>query len=111
MYKIIIAERDIQNIRQLQGIITKEYRNCQITNIVGSSREVIELLDKEDTDIDIAIINVRLTGINGLQAIKRIRQKNVETRILILSEFGYLEFAKEAIRLKAESYTDRKSVV
>lgn len=104
MYKIIIAERDIEYIRQLQGIITKEYRNCQITHVVGSSREVIELLDKEDTDIDIAIINVRLTGINGLQAIKKIRQKNVETHILILSEFGYLEFAKEAIRLKAEGY-------
>jgi two-component system, response regulator YesN len=104
MYKIIVAERDIGYIRQLQGIITKEYKDCQITNIVGSSREVIELLDKEETDIDIAIINVKLTGVNGLEAIKKIRQKNVETHIIILSEFGYLEFAKQAIRLKAESY-------
>ncbi|WP_455714608.1 response regulator [Anaerosporobacter sp.] len=104
MYKVIIAERDMEYIRQLQGIITKEYRDCQIINIVGSSREVIELLNHEDTDIDIAIINVKLTGVNGLEAIKKIRQKNVETRIIILSEFGYLEFAKEAIRLKADSY-------
>lgn len=104
MYKIIIAERDIEYIRQLQGIITKEYKDCQITNIVGSSREVIELLDKEDTDIDIAIVNIKLTGFNGLEAIKKIRQKNVETRIVILSEYGYLEFAKQAIRIKVESF-------
>lgn len=104
MYKVLIAEREREYVDQLRGIINREYRNCTITNIVGTSREVIDLLGKEDSDIDIAIINVKLTGVNGLQAIKKIREKNIETRILMLSEFSYLEFAQEAIRLKVDNY-------
>ena len=104
IYKVLIAEREREYVDQLRGIINREYRNCEITDIVGTSREVIELLRKEDSDIDIAIINVKLVGINGLQAIKKIREKNIETRILMLSEFSYLEFAQEAIRLKVDNY-------
>ena len=61
MYKVLIAERDMKYVDQLRGIINREYRNCQITGIVGSSREVIEILGKENSDIDVAIINVKLT--------------------------------------------------
>jgi two-component system response regulator YesN len=104
MYKVLIAERDIEYVDQLRGIINRDYRNCQITDIVGSSREVIEILGKENSDIDVAIINVKLTGVNGLEAIKKVRQKNFDTRILVLSEFSYLEFAQEAIRLKVDNY-------
>lgn len=104
MYKVLIAEREREYVDQLRGIINREYRNCEIMYIVGTSREVIELVGKEDSDIDIAIINVKLTGVNGLQAIKKIREKNIDTRILILSEFSYLEFAQEAIRLKVDNY-------
>ena len=104
MYKLLIAEREMKYVDQLRGIINREHRNCEITDIVGSSREVIELLRRENSDIDVAIINVKLIGVNGLQAIKKIREKNIETRILILSEFSYIEFAQEAIRLKVDNY-------
>lgn len=104
MYKVLIAERERKYVDQLKGIINREYRNCEIADIVGTSKEVIELLGKEDSNIDIAIINIKLTGVNGLQAIKKIREKNIEIRILILSEFNYLEFAQEAIRLKVDNY-------
>lgn len=104
MYKILIAEREQEYVDQLKNIINLEYSNCEITHIVGSSREAIEHLGREDSDIDVAIINVKLTGVNGLQTIKKIREKNIETRILILSEFSYLEFAQEAIRLKVDNY-------
>lgn len=104
MYKVLIAEREMKYVDQLKDIINRKFRNCTVSAIVDSSREVIDLLGKEDSDIDVAIIDVKLTGINGLQAIKKIRQKNVETRILILSELNYLEFVQEAIRLKVDNY-------
>ncbi|WP_310601904.1 response regulator transcription factor [Anaerosporobacter sp.] len=104
MYKIVIAERDSNYIEQIKGIIDREYRNCEITHIVDSSEATIELLAKEDSWIDIAIINIKLVGTDGLQTIRRIKKKNIETRIIVLSEFNYIEFIQEALRLKVDDY-------
>ncbi|WP_167957767.1 helix-turn-helix domain-containing protein [Anaerosporobacter faecicola] len=104
MFKILIAERNSEYIQMIKNMIDHSYPNCEVAHIVGTSREVIELLAKDFSGIDIAFINIEITGVNGLQAIRKVRKKNLETRIIILSEYSYLAFAREAIRLKADEF-------
>ena len=48
---------------------------------------------------DIVLMDINLPGINGLDTIKQMRQKNVDLRFVIISAHSQFAYAQEALRL------------
>jgi DNA-binding NtrC family response regulator len=57
------------------------------------------LRSADSTDYDIALIDLNLPGINGMEFFEKLRQRTADTQVIILTAFGDLETAREAIRL------------
>ncbi|WP_237699142.1 response regulator transcription factor [Caldicellulosiruptor kronotskyensis] len=53
---------------------------------------------------DVALIDIRIPGIDGLLLIQRLREKNISTKIIILSGYSEFEYARKAVELGVESY-------
>ena len=73
--------------------------------LVGSAESGDRALKslKED-DFDLVLLDLRMPGIDGVEVMGEIRKLHPDTRIIIITGFGTLESAIEAIRFGAQDY-------
>jgi two-component system response regulator YesN len=99
---LVIAD-DEDFIRQgLIEIVSDKQFN---TNLVGTAANGTEALSLIQTmQPDIAIIDIKMPGIDGLEVIRLSREANCKTRFLILSGYNDFSFAQKAIKYDAKEY-------
>lgn len=89
-------------IESVRHIVENEFSNISIIATARSGREAIEktLTIKPD----IILMDIRMPGINGLDAIKEIKKSHNYVKIVIISAYEYFEYAKQAVELEASEY-------
>lgn len=102
MYKIMLADDEGIVIDSMKFIIEKEFGDeCEI-EFAKTGRSVIELA--ENFRPDIAIMDIQMPGINGIEAMKEIRQSNRNVIFIVMSAYDKFDYAKEAIKLGVLEY-------
>lgn len=102
MYKIMLADDEGIVIDSLKFIIEKEFGDICAVEYAKTGRSVIELA--ESFRPDIAIMDIQMPGINGIDAMKEIRQTNTNTVFIVMSAYDKFDYAKEAIKLGVLEY-------
>ena len=82
----------------IQGYFGDEIEIWQAKN----GREAIEVFQEQNCRI--AILDISMPGINGLDAAEEIRQKDAECSIIFLTAYDEFDYAKRAIRVHALDY-------
>lgn len=75
----------------------------QVT-LASSGEEALALARKQTPGFDIAILDLRLPGIDGLQVLDGIRQISDETVVILITGYGTLETAINALRKGAYDF-------
>lgn len=105
MYKIMLADDEGIVIDSLRFIIEKEFKDqCQI-EFAKTGRNVIELA--EHFRPDIAFMDIQMPGINGIEAMREIRENNANTIFIVMSAYDKFDYAKEAINLGVLEYLNK----
>jgi len=68
----------------------------------GEGREALELIEKHRPDV--ALLDIGMPGLNGLEVAKRTPQASPRTRIIILSMHADPAYVKKALRAGAVGY-------
>ncbi|ABR48966.1 response regulator receiver protein [Alkaliphilus metalliredigens QYMF] len=102
MVKILIADDEHIVIESLQFIIEKYIENVEIVGSAKSGREAIE--KALITSPDIILMDIHMPGINGIEAIKQIKENNVDAMFVIITAYEYFQYAKEAVNLGVYEY-------
>lgn len=102
MFKVMIADDEKVAIDSLRFIIEKNFTDVEIVSTARSGREAIE--NVEEIVPDILFMDIRMPGINGIEAIREIRQHHKQIVIIVLTAFDQFEFAKEAANLGVMEY-------
>ena len=68
----------------------------------GDGREALELIAKHRPDV--ALLDIGMPGLNGLEVAKRTPQASPETRIIILSMHADAAYVKKALRAGVAGY-------
>ena len=92
MYKIMLADDEGIVIDSLRFIIEKEFGNQCIIESAQTGRSVIELA--ENFRPDIAFMDIQMPGINGIEAIKEIKELYANTIFIILSAYDKFRSAR-----------------
>ena len=105
MYKIMLADDEGIVIDSLKFIIEKNFPDkCQVES-AKTGRKVIELA--ETFRPDIAVMDIQMPGINGIEAMKEIREMNRSTIFIVMSAYDKFDYAKEAINLGVLEYLNK----
>ena len=80
------------------------------TDAFGNGNE--GLLSLSQNKYDLALLDIMLPGINGLEILKRIRQdeKNKDLAVILLTNLGQDSVIKEGLALGAKEYIIKASV-
>lgn len=101
-YKIMLADDEGIVIDSLKFIIEKEFGDSCTVEFAKTGRSVIELA--ENYRPDIAIMDIQMPGIGGIEAMREIRATNQSVVFIVMSAYDKFDYAKEAIRLGVLEY-------
>ncbi|HET7657469.1 MAG TPA: response regulator [Bacillales bacterium] len=89
--KILIVD-DQYGIRALLKEIlqTAGYKTCEAANGV----QALSIVEKEDPGL--VLLDMKIPGMNGLQILKRVKEKSKDTKVVIMTAYGELEMIEEA---------------
>lgn len=102
MYRILIAD-DEPIERTVVAKILQKYLGDQLEIFVAENgREAVQLFFENDCQI--ALLDIEMPGVNGLEAAEQIRRRNSDAGIIFLTAFDEFDYAKRAISVRALEY-------
>ena len=97
--KILIVDDDKGVCESLEELLRMEEFQA---DSAGSGEIALEALSGEKYDL--VLLDIRMPGIDGVEVMHEIRKYHPDTRIIIITGYGSLESAIEAIRSGAQDY-------
>jgi DNA-binding NtrC family response regulator len=96
---VLIVDDEV-NIRN--ALVTLLERKGYQARGVGTAEEALDLL--ESTGMDLVITDLRMPGIGGMEFVRRLHAKWPCTEVVVMTAYGSIETAVEAMRSGAYDY-------
>ena len=101
MYRLLVADDEIIERKVLLKTLQKEFRGTMRAFQAENGRKLWRYMKKK---IQIAILDIEMPGINGIQAAEKIERKDKNCCIIFLTAYDEFSYAKKAITVRALDY-------
>ncbi|OOM77174.1 response regulator [Clostridium sp. BL-8] len=102
MMKLLLADDEKYDRETLKYIIKDKFSEELEIYEAKNGREAIEI--SESVKPDIIIIDIKMPGIDGIQALKEISASLPNLYSIILTAYDYFDFALEAVKINVKEY-------
>ena len=103
-YKILIVDDEVEYQKVLTLILSDlGYRIASCSN----GMEALEYLDKNI--VDLVLTDLKMPVMDGVELIKRIKEKNERIDVIVLTAYGSIESAVDSIKYGAKDYFVKSS--
>jgi DNA-binding NtrC family response regulator len=99
----ILVVDDEEQMRDLLAKVLE--RKGYEVSVCGDGAEALALLEREPADL--VITDVRMPGLNGMEALRAIKELNHEIVVLIMTAFGSIDQAVQAVKEGAYDYINK----
>ena len=98
-YKILLVDDDFLILQAISSALERE--GYHVTT-AANGKNAIELI--EENNFDLILTDLVMDPVDGLGVLKKAKEKNPESIVIILTGFGDLISSIEALRLDADDY-------
>lgn len=99
MAKILIVDDDAGICRKLAEMLAEAGHE---TATASSGKEAVKMLRKET--FEVVITDLMMPGADGIEVLAEAKKKSAKTRVIIMTAFGTIENAVEAMKRGAADY-------
>lgn len=101
MKKILIVDDDIAMGEMCRELLkSKGYRS----DVVASSKEAIEKVSSDGGVYSIVLTDLVMPDLDGIEVLKKIKQQNPHVDVVVMTSYGTVTNAVEAMKLGAADY-------
>ncbi len=100
--KVLLVDDQILFIESLKTVIETLTEDIRIINIAHNGLEAIKMVKKETPDI--ILLDVRMPGMDGVEAVKILHRKYPQIKIMMLTTFDDDYYVHEALEHGAAGY-------
>lgn len=101
-YTIVIADDEEIERKALRLLLQKEFPEISIVGIASNGMELVSMTQQHQPDI--AIVDVNMPGINGIDAIDLLRARGSRTHFIINTAYDDFSYVQRALSLKIDAY-------
>nr|WP_274637323.1 response regulator transcription factor [Microbacterium bovistercoris] len=101
MIRIVVAD-DQQLVRSGFRIILEQQPDFEVCGEAANGAEAVALVREHDPDV--ALMDIRMPQLNGLDATRAIVRESPRTRVLVLTTYDLDEYVVSALREGASGY-------
>jgi two-component system, NarL family, response regulator LiaR len=101
MIRVLICDDQIIVCEGLEAILSAE-PGIEVVGMAQDGAEALELIDKLQPAV--VLMDLKMPGLDGIQATNRITSRHPNTRVLVLTTFGDDEWIFDAIRSGAAGF-------
>ncbi|MFO8063684.1 MAG: response regulator [Spirochaetia bacterium] len=101
-YELLIVDDEPLEREALRYIIQRCFTRISKIHDASNGREALELVNELGPQI--VLMDVKMPGINGVEATRRILEGRPRTKIVFLTAYDYFEYAQQAVRLGAVDF-------
>ena len=106
MLKVLVVDDSPLFRRGVKDLVNEGFHGAKIGE-AGNACEMLELLRQKSWDI--AVLDISMPGMNGLDALKQAKQEFPKLPVLILSMYPEQQYAIRMIRAGADGYLTKSS--
>ncbi|WP_170138800.1 response regulator transcription factor [Oceanobacillus chungangensis] len=100
--RILLAEDELIERKAMRKFIEENFPDIEVVAEAENGRKAIELAAKKSPDV--MFMDIRMPGINGLEAIEKINTENPAIKFILVSAYDSFDYAKEAMRFGIKDY-------
>ncbi|MGH9894208.1 MAG: response regulator, partial [bacterium] len=99
---VILVADDEPGIRDsFESLLKKEYD----LQFAQSGEEVLATLQR--ADVNLILLDIRMPGMDGLATLARMRERQIDSQVVIISGHGNIESAVRAIKMGAFDFVEK----
>jgi len=102
MYRLLIADDEALEREGLEWIVSRLMPGMFEVSHAENGRKAIERAAEQRPDI--VLMDVKMPGISGLEALKEIRGFLPSVKMVLVTAYDYFEYAREALSLGVREY-------
>ena len=102
MLKILIVDDEVLERKALTKIINGSLEGVTVIGEAPNGRKAIEMAREQKPDI--IFMDIKMPGIDGVQAVKEIKSADPDIRFIMVSAFNTFEYAKEVMQQGVKEY-------
>ena len=106
--RTLIVDDDGSFRRRVKGLLASE-RDIEVIGEAADGQEAI--LKARELEPDLVLMDVRMPGMNGMNATRQIKNEMPEIKVLILTIFDLQEYREAAMASGASGYVIKKSLI
>jgi DNA-binding NtrC family response regulator len=97
--KVLLVDDEMSFVETLAKRLT--FRSFQVLT-ASSAERALEVLDREP--VDVAVVDMKMPGMDGIQATQAIRARHPEVEVILLTGHASLEASRDGLKLGAFDY-------
>jgi two-component system response regulator DesR len=102
--KIVIADDSIMFRERIVGLL-RSIDNVEISGEADNGHEVLQLIEEKKPDL--AILDIRMPELNGIEVLKKIRENGTKIRICMLTSYPYKQYRERSAIEGADYFFDK----
>ena len=102
MYKILIADDEELELKSMRIFLERNYPEAVILPDAKNGTQVLEIALKGQPDI--LILDIEMPGLNGLKALKLLRDQGYGGNVIVKTAYGKFAYAQDALPLHVDAY-------
>ena len=106
MIRVLLAD-DHQIVRDGLRRILSAQADIEVAGEAADGDRALALVREQD--FDVAVLDMSMPGLSGLDLVKRLRAEKPKLRILVLSMHGEQQYAARALKAGASGYLNKDS--
>ena len=101
MISLVIAEDQLM-LRQAMVQLIEMHEDMKVLNDIENGEEALQLIENKQPDV--AILDIEIPGMTGLEILAQIRAKGLNTRVIIVTTFKRPGYFEKAVANDVDAY-------